>query len=120
MIKIKRAFFAEHVQIDKSGNSVQVAVPDSDPKLKDVEILFDYDKGILHFIDPVRDQVLFLNTFRTLTVDIASYISHFRNPERELVMVQTLPKNTIEIPGPEVVKKRRGRKPNPISEDVNG
>lgn len=115
MIKIKRAFFAEHVQIDKSGNSVQVAVPESDPKLKDVEILFDYDKGILHFIDPIRDQVLFINIFRTLTVDIASYIAHFRSNGQAPAVTET-----VEMPNVEVVRKRRGRKPNPIVEDVNG
>ncbi len=112
MIKVKRAFFAEHVQIDKSGNSVQVAVPEQDPKLKDVEILFDYDKGIVHFIDPARDQVMFINIFRSLTVDIQSYIQHFRNNGTP-VATDSFP----EVKQVEVVRKRRGRKPNPIIED---
>lgn len=113
MIRVKKAFFAEHVQIDNSGQSVQVAVPEKDPKLKDVEILFDYDKGIVHFIDPARDQVMFINIFRTLTVDTASYIEHFRKAPEPIVTVNT-------IGTTEVVKKRRGRKPNPIPEEVNG
>ena len=110
MIKVKKAFFAEHLQIDKDGGSVQVAMPESDPRLKDVEILFDYDKGIVHFIDPRRDQVIFVNLFRSLTIDVETYINKFLQNGKL--------SSPIEEEKPVVVeRKRRGRKANPIIEE---